>query len=384
MRPMSFMLAAAGVALTGSAAAAQVTAVEHFNNYGDELRLLADLGSQEGGWANPWGRKPGEDPIASGVARSHYIGGVHLYHNSPYYNNLPNLSDPNSGVATTSLINPLQASAETNRWFAEPLTGTIWISFLGQLPPEYERSGPTANGPDVLLWLNRRNEQNAVVQNHFIALRDLFATPETAVLRLAGTDHVAPTGSIELGETHHVLARLEINPEQPSSVSMWIDPDLSNGSTGLGTPLLSHTAPSDIFGGSLTHLGIAFAYHHSRLDSLRISNAADGFQQVTLLGAPDPLAGDANRDGQVNIADLGILAANWQSTEAYWERGDFTGDGSVTIADLGILAANWQSTGVNFEEALAMFDVFNGVVIPEPAVGLIGLLGLAGLRRRRR
>jgi hypothetical protein len=60
----------------------------------------------------------------------------------------------------------------------------------------------------------------------------------------------------------------------------------------------------------------------------------------------------------------------------------------VNIADLGILAANWQSqipeSALGFEEALAMFDVFDGVVVPEAGVaGLLLGFGVLGLRRRR-
>jgi hypothetical protein len=97
-------------------------------------------------------------------------------------------------------------------------------------------------------------------------------------------------------------------------------------------------------------------------------------------------AGDATVDGAVTIADLGILAANWQQNGRSWFHGDFNYDGEVNIADLGILAANWQAgvsgSGMDLVEAMAMFDVFDGVVIPEP--GSLWLAGLAGLMMRRK
>jgi hypothetical protein len=54
------------------------------------------------------------------------------------------------------------------------------------------------------------------------------------------------------------------------------------------------------------------------------------------------IPGDANKDGKVDVGDLGILAANYGTTEnATWEKGDFTGEGTVDVGDLGILAANY-------------------------------------------
>jgi LysM repeat protein len=54
------------------------------------------------------------------------------------------------------------------------------------------------------------------------------------------------------------------------------------------------------------------------------------------------IPGDANRDGAVDVGDLGILAANYGMTSnATWSLGDFNGDGKVDVGDLGILAANY-------------------------------------------
>ncbi|NLE30470.1 MAG: hypothetical protein GX629_12455 [Phycisphaerae bacterium] len=58
--------------------------------------------------------------------------------------------------------------------------------------------------------------------------------------------------------------------------------------------------------------------------------------------------GDANGDGEVNVGDLGILAANYGGSEKNWSMGDFNGDGEVNVGDLGILAANYGSSGSSF------------------------------------
>jgi hypothetical protein len=54
------------------------------------------------------------------------------------------------------------------------------------------------------------------------------------------------------------------------------------------------------------------------------------------------LAGDANRDRKVDVADLGILATNWQQSPRTFSQGDFDYSGTVDVNDLGILATKWQ------------------------------------------
>jgi hypothetical protein len=55
-------------------------------------------------------------------------------------------------------------------------------------------------------------------------------------------------------------------------------------------------------------------------------------------------AGDANHDRSVDVADLGILASNWQQSPRTFSQGDFNYDGIVDVVDLGILASAWQQT----------------------------------------
>ena len=82
--------------------------------------------------------------------------------------------------------------------------------------------------------------------------------------------------------------------------------------------------------------------------------------------------GDVNLDGSVNVADLGILASNWQRS-GNWSRGDFNYDGTVDTIDFNILAANFGATAPA-----------TGALVPEPAaVGALVLLCLLPTRRVR-
>jgi T5SS/PEP-CTERM-associated repeat protein len=81
------------------------------------------------------------------------------------------------------------------------------------------------------------------------------------------------------------------------------------------------------------------------------SGSLAGFTVLTFTGSP--IAGDANLDGQVDVGDLGVLAANYGKTSgATWSTGDFNGDSKVDVGDLGILAANYgfNASCANLEE----------------------------------
>ena len=85
--------------------------------------------------------------------------------------------------------------------------------------------------------------------------------------------------------------------------------------------------------------------------------------------------GDANFDGIVDVADLGILGANFNAADMQWDTGDFNLDNMTDVADLGILGANWsasQTTG-------------NGsALVPEPTTLSLLAVSVMMVGRRRR
>jgi hypothetical protein len=78
------------------------------------------------------------------------------------------------------------------------------------------------------------------------------------------------------------------------------------------------------------------------------------------------LRGDSNNDGRVDIADLGVMAGNWQKQMYGPANGDFNYDGVVDIADLGILASNWQMDLFSEQPVLATSTSTTTATADEP------------------
>ncbi len=101
-----------------------------------------------------------------------------------------------------------------------------------------------------------------------------------------------------------------------------------------------------------------------------------------VLAGDSPIPGDANGDGVIDVADLGIVGAHFNLSEVTFHQGDFNGDGTVDVADLGILGANWAAAQ-NLSVTSAQSGNDPTVLIPEPAGLLVLAVGPILLRRRR-
>lgn len=71
------------------------------------------------------------------------------------------------------------------------------------------------------------------------------------------------------------------------------------------------------------------------VDDLRIS-------AVTCV-QPPACPGDANGDGQVNLADIAVVTNNWAASVPAGTLGDLSGNGSVGLEDLAIIINNWAA-----------------------------------------
>lgn len=89
--------------------------------------------------------------------------------------------------------------------------------------------------------------------------------------------------------------------------------------------------------------GYSFASRAATTSMSADSGSPGNVWGVDFAGAP-ALPGDINGDGYVNVGDLQILVACWNShpgDAGYNARADLNGDGQIGASDLQVLVANW-------------------------------------------
>jgi MYXO-CTERM domain-containing protein len=281
-------------AFTVISAAQGATITENFNDYGTTSTFVSGLGTAGDGWAGAW------TELTTDSGWPQYEAGSSLTFNSPNYTTAANQTGANDGLIVTGATNT-NASKAAYRSFSTPLTGTIWISALTQFHNV---------GPDVLLILDATSGTN-----NYVGIR-LNATLSKAEARIktngtedadefgpGGTDNVYPNDTSLL-----LLSRIQIDIDASGNdqIDYWI---FDSNSTTTGIPALPATAaglpatPSfskvgDFYGTSLSAIGVAVTKANTKVDAIRISNDANGFEQVT--SVPEP--------GLLGAGLLGLLA----------------------------------------------------------------------------
>ena len=98
--------------------------------------------------------------------------------------------------------------------------------------------------------------------------------------------------------------------------------------------------------GLMESLDGIFDHHPAKIDN-RDGGMVDDIV-VSIIDMNPSIPGDANDDGVVDVADLGIVGANFNHIDTTFNQGNFNDDDITDVADLGILGANWtapQATG---------------------------------------
>jgi len=116
---------------------------------------------------------------------------------------------------------------------------------------------------------------------------------------------------------------------------------------------------------------------------------------IVKLTAGSFLPGDVNLDGIVQgdgfgdpaEDDLAAMRAGWgtilptDTTVERWQKGDLNQDGQVTIADFGILRGALLAEGLSVP---SLDQLFGGTPVPEPATATLALAFAAAVARWRR
>ncbi|MEM7809619.1 MAG: choice-of-anchor tandem repeat NxxGxxAF-containing protein [Planctomycetota bacterium] len=189
-----------------------------------------------------------------------------------------------------------------------------------------------------------------------------------------------------LNDLGQVAAYAEIDTQDGDSTGeqtvLFYDPNLGLRSVARTGDRLDGSTITDLLfsagtftskeGSGLNNLGqVAYAY-----------TLADGRRGVAIATIDSAIAGDANFDGIVDLADFGLLRAGFGSTGDLTRLdGDFNKDGVVDLADFGLLRANFGAAVTSAD--LAMVDAW-AATVPEPTRGLVGFAGLTLVALRRR
>jgi hypothetical protein len=211
----------------------------------------------------------------------------------------------------------------------------------------------------------------------------MIATGAPSVVRAASLE-LAAGARINLADSDMLVDYASLDPSPISTIHAMIQQGYNNGFWN-GTGIRSGSAATSPNAGEDGRTALGFA----EASNVGITSFNGFTIDSTAVLIKYTYAGDADLNGQVDVADLGRLASSWQSA-GLWVSGDFDYSGFVDVADLGLLASNWQA-GVGsplgpvgpggFMEVLRSFGL-PGVAVPEPCV-LSAMGWILALRRKR-
>ncbi len=236
--------------------------------------------------------------------------------------------------------------------------GTSTIDITGLVPGGYDTwNFGTLNNTPMRAGISSFSTGTELV------ISDINATFSSyeLIVYLSGFNAVGNQGSISDGATTYVYT-----VPSPYTVDLIETTDTDSAD---GADVATYATFTGLTADSLT----------LSLESLLGGVGIGGIQIVGETSTGGFLAADFNQDTVVDLLDLDILGANWQTGNALPATGDANGDSVVDLLDLDILGSQWQQSSAAFEAALAA----SSITVPEPAALSILAGGLLLLRRRR-
>jgi len=244
--------------------------------------------------------------------------------------------------------------------------GAVWkadagIERVGDLPGglEYSRASAIAgNGQEVFGLSNGATGNSAFRWTHGDGISQIFPLP-TGIVASADGDGTTVVGSTTVGLTHQACRWTPGGGLQGLGVGTDVAMDVTSdgriivgGAYTLGAFLWTEPDGARSIQEFLSAAGVDFGSLELEVatgisdDGLTIAGLAQNeYSQVVgwvaILPAPSQCPGDVNADGETNIADFAIMAANFADSGVTRAQGDLSGDGKVTVADLNLLARDF-------------------------------------------
>jgi hypothetical protein len=208
-----------------------------------------------------------------------------------------------------------------------PASGGSWSTAANWSPPgvPYADSLVAIDGASVTLSASTTVSEVSLIDgatltlapngNHVLRTASLFLDPES-VLDLSNNELI-----------------IDYTGESPAAALRQLLLSGRNGGAWNGLGLVSSSAAAET--------GLGYAEATELFSSFPAGLGAQSVDATSII-VRHTLLGDANLDRSVDVADLGILASNWQGSDRTFGQGDFNYDSVVDVADLGLAATNWQ------------------------------------------
>lgn len=205
------------------------------------------------------------------------------------------------------------------RWFTPVPTTIYGIAFLDEATWDPAAAGEILTVSIGMAAVQLDPNETTVQQGRFFIEQD--GRYYSHLFRDGGLESVEVFSANDIDATE--FREVFFNSDQPSDPNS--NPDFSEN----GAPMR--------FG-----FGQGYAFFDGLVNT-NIKTGIDNFSlQIVHEPAPGPACpGDFNNDGQINLADLNILLANFGNDVTAWTDGDATGDAFVDLADLNQVLASF-------------------------------------------